>query len=227
MHRIQSGLLVGAAIAACAVAGSASALPYLSEVYYDAPGSDDGQLFVEIAGPAGLVLDGLRLEGVNGSNGAISPTIPLSGVIGADGLFVVADRTGDGVSFVPGADLLANFDFQNGPDSIVLRDADDRVRDAVGYGVFAASEVFAGEGAAAPDVSPGESLARRFADLDTDDNAVDFVVLGTPTPGTATFAPIPEPGTTLLLGLGLAGLSAVGRRPRIDGRSAVPSGGSV
>jgi hypothetical protein len=31
----------------------------------------------------------------------------------------LADDAGDGTSAVPGADQLANFDFQNGPDSFV------------------------------------------------------------------------------------------------------------
>jgi len=53
-------------------------------------------------------------EGVNGSGGGIGPVISLSGVIAADGLFVVADMLSDGTSSVPLPDLLANFDFQNG-----------------------------------------------------------------------------------------------------------------
>jgi hypothetical protein len=199
------GLEVGAALLA---AVSAQALPILSEVYYDAPGSDDGQSFVELAGLPGTSLEGYVLEGINGSNGAVGPTIVLSGSIGANGLFVVADRMSDGSTMVVGADLLANFDFQNGPDSVVLR-AGELIADALGYGVFAPSEIFAGEGMAASDVSAGASLARLFANIDTDDNANDFVTLSTPTPGTASFAPVPEPtaatalasGTLLLLGL--------------------------
>jgi len=192
-------------------AGSAAATPLLSEVYYDAPGSDDGAVFVELAGPAGFALDGWWVEGVNGSNGAVGPSIALSGAIGADGLFVLADRFSDGTTAVANADLLANFDFQNGPDSVVLRDETSGFRDALGYGVFGPDEIFAGEGAAAPEGAAGESLARRFANLDTDDNAMDFVLLSDPTPGEASFAVIPEPGTGLLMGLGLAGLGAAGR----------------
>jgi hypothetical protein len=205
-----------AAMGALLVASGAQALPLLSEVYYDAPGTDDGQLFVELYGVPGTVLDGLFVEGINGSNGSATDTIALSGVIPADGIFVVADEASGGGTLVADADLLASFDFQNGPDSVVLRD-DANVIDALGYGVFDPGEVFAGEGTPAPDVSAGSSLARLFADLDTDDNAADWIPLGTPTPGQASLAAVPEPGAALLLALGLVGLASVGRS---DGRPA-------
>ena len=73
-------------------------------------------------------------------------------------------------------------------------------------GSSARGEVFAGEGTPAPDPAAGASLARLFADVDTDDNAVDFEVLDVPTPGQATFQSVPEPGTGLLAGMGLCAL---------------------
>ena len=69
------------------------------------------------------------------------------------------------------------------------------------------------EGAPAADAPAGASLARLFADLDTDDNAVDFGVIEVATPGIAPLAaPLPEPGAATLLGLGLTGLARAGRR---------------
>ena len=199
-------LLVGFVAAAPAFSA-----PILSEIFYDAEGADDGYGFVELAGEPGTSLDGLSLAGVNGFNGEWGPIIALAGVIGEDGLFVVADRTSAGSSFVLESDLLANFDFQNGPDSIVLMDG-EFVLDAVGYGVFDEGEVFAGEGLPAPDAPTGSSLARPFADLDTDDNAADFWVVAEPTPGSALFQAVPEPGAGLLLVAGLACLSQLRRR---------------
>ncbi len=89
---------------------AASALPLISEVFYDAVGSDDGLSFVELYGAPGTVLDGYTLEGVNGSNGAVGPVLVLSGSIPGDGLFVVADDLGGGTSSVAGADLILDFD---------------------------------------------------------------------------------------------------------------------
>jgi hypothetical protein len=107
------------------LAPPAGGLPLISEVFYDAVGSDNGHSFVELYGTAGASLEGLVLEGVNGANGGLGPIVALSGAFPADGLFVVADDLGDGTTWVSDADLLANFDFQNGPDSIVSRVSTD------------------------------------------------------------------------------------------------------
>jgi hypothetical protein len=203
MHRV-SRLTVTLLLALAPQA--ASAAPLISEVLYDAVGSDNGLSFVELYGDPGSSLDGMFLEGVNGANGSAGPTIALSGVFPTDGIWLLADDVGDGTSSVAGAHLIANFDFQNGPDSIVLRTA-GAIVDAIGYGVFGVGEFFAGEGAAAMDAPAGSSLARLFANIDTNDNAADFIVLGLPTPGHAPLAAIPEPQTAALLAAGLIGLA--------------------
>jgi len=190
------------ALLLAAGAGPAQATPMLSEVLYDAEGSDAGGVFVELAGAPGESLEGLALEGVNGSDGSVTTTVALEGALADDGLFVVADPPDAAPGPFARVDLFAEFDLQNGPDSVRLVDAGGSVLDALGYGDFGAGDVFAGEGAPAPDAPAGASLARRLADVDTDVNADDFVVLETPTPGAAPRT-VPEPAGLLL---GLAGL---------------------
>jgi hypothetical protein len=111
---------------------------------------------------------------------------------------------------VANVDLVLNFDLQNGPDSVVLRDALGNVLDSLGYGVFGATDVFAGEGSPAPGAAAGQSVARLFANRDTNDNAADFGLLDVPTPGTGPLA-APEPGLAAALALGLGALGALRR----------------
>ena len=210
---VRAAAVLLAACGAFAATPAAHALPLISEVFYDAVGTDDGQSFVELYGTPGASLTGLRLEVVNGDNGVVVTGLNLSGEFTGEGLFVVADRTAVGATSVVGASLLLDFDIQNGPDSLVLRSGTG-VLDAVGFGVFGATDVFAGEGMPAIDVLAGSSLARRFANVDSDDNSLDFVALAVPTPGAAPVAPVPEPGVASLFALGLAGLASHRRRMR-------------
>ena len=153
----------------------------INELFYDAVGDDLPQVFVELHGPARLSLEGWRLVGVNGAGGRAYQTIPLSGVIPADGFFVIARPEAVGEAGAA-ADLRhANADFQNGPDSVQLL-AGEALIDAIAYGAFDGGETAAGEGASAPDVRAGESLARAADHADSGDNRTDFSD-GTPTPG--------------------------------------------
>jgi hypothetical protein len=213
MHRLVP-LLAAAAI--WLPPPPALALPLISEACYDAAGSDDGLSFVELYGAPGSDLAGYTLEGVNGADGAVGPSLALVGLIPADGLFVVADLLTGGGTLVPGADLVLNFDLQNGPDSIVLR-LGALIVDALAYGAFGPGDVGAGEGAPALDPAAGSSVARRFANVDSGDNAADFEALAVPTPGSAPLAvSAPEPAAVglALAGLGSLGLGVAPRAPR-------------
>jgi len=210
MISFSRGLAAATALCGLAAPLAAPALPLISEVYYDAVGTDDGLSFVELYGLPGTDLTGLLVQGINGTGGTVTDTIALSGLISADGLFVIADGFADGTTSVANADQIANFDFQNGPDSVVLR-SPDLILDAVGYGVFAVTDVFLGEGNAAADPAAGSAIARLFANVDTNDNASDFAG-GAPTPGSASFANVPEPSVSALLSSGLVCLAWQGRR---------------
>lgn len=180
----------------------------LSEVLYDAAGSDGGKVFVELYGTPGTDLAGWTLRGVNGGDGTVYKTVALSGAIPLDGVFVVGDLL-SGSTLVPEADQMVSVDFQNGPDSVQLFDGGMLV-DALGYGDFTGL-FFAGEGTPVPTVPAGSSLARVNPSLDTGNNLADFVVLTTPTPGAVTVSAVPIPAPLYLLGSGLA-LLATRRR---------------
>jgi len=163
----------------------------LHEVLYDASGSDtDGNEFIELYGTPGADLDHYQILFINGSDGEILDTINIKShsKIRDDGLFLIADaRTNASTaSNITGADLLDNFDPQNGPDAIQLLDPQGRLVDALCYGngslPLARNGLETCEGAAAPDVAGGHSLS-RLQGGDTNDNAADFFDLSQPTPG--------------------------------------------
>jgi hypothetical protein len=197
-------------LAAAVLSPVAPAATVISEALYDAVGADNGGVFVELFGTPGTVLDGLALDGVNGGDGSVYLTLALTGVIPGDGVFVVADDSGDGTTLVAGADLIVDMDFQNGPDSIVLRDG-ATVLDALGYGDFSVA-VFAGEGSAAPDAPAGSSLARLDPLVDSDDNLSDFILLDSPTPGSVPVSSVPLPPALVLLLSGIGGFLGAARR---------------
>jgi len=197
-------------LAIASQASSVRAQTVISEVLYDAAGTDQGNVFVELFGSPGTSLGGLFLDGVNGTDGSVYKSAALSGTIPSDGVFVIGDDSGNGTSLVSNTDLVLDVEFQNGPDSIVLRDGNG-VLDAIGYGDFS-SAVFAGEGNAAPDVAGGWSLARLNPQADSDDNATDFIGLDIPTPGIVPASPVPLPPALALLLSGCVGLVGVSRR---------------
>jgi len=163
----------------------------ISEVLYDVPGADtDGDVFIELVGEANMEIGGYVMAFVNGSDGKIYDTvkIPDGTTVPDDGVFLVADAiTGSpGTSRVDGADLIVNFDPQNGPDAVQLLDEEGKLLDSVGYGEpivqLAENGLFTYEGTPAQDVGSGMSIARVDI-FDTDDNSVDFIQMEIPTPG--------------------------------------------
>jgi hypothetical protein len=174
----------------------------INEVYPNQPGRDDQtETFVEIAAPIpnweDLNLDGYEIHAINGHDGKDYLTAAGQGVdlFGhrlhegntTPGYFVICSDKAKQASGGPPCNLgYKGGDFQNGPDNIVLTRYGQTI-DAVGYGTFASSDHFAGEGRAASydGTDAGKSLSRwPLPNLffDFDDNALDFSKTQ-PTPG--------------------------------------------
>jgi hypothetical protein len=163
----------------------------LSEIYYDAPGSDlNGYLFLELSGEAGVSLSGYLIYLINGDDGKITQTLTLQegATIGQDGFYVVADAITQKTSqsHVLAADWVVNFDPQNGPDCIQLVSPGGELLDAIGYGsplvTLAENGLACYETNPTTDVLAGTSLARREPFEDSDDNRQDWTTQPVPSP---------------------------------------------
>ncbi|MGH7681722.1 MAG: FlgD immunoglobulin-like domain containing protein, partial [Candidatus Eiseniibacteriota bacterium] len=122
--------------------------------------------------PVALALDGLTIEAGDGAR---------------PGSWEVIWRGTAGVLAPPGAPFLIAGDalvgaLQNGPDALRLS-RNGVVLDLLGYGELSSAALY--EGAPAPDVGSGQSLARVRDGIDGNDNAADWAVESEPTPGLA------------------------------------------
>lgn len=183
---------------------------FINEVYTNQPGANDGsETFVELAAPIlgweDLSLDGYVLRAIAGHNGkdyiftATTPGISLNGkklndATSVDGYVVLCHNAAK----QPLRSLCTvHYDgspFYAGPDNFILEYQQNPI-DSIGYGTFASSDTFVGEGRPASYTSTdsGRSLARgQHSDpntiLDTNDNSVDFHRVS-PTPGTGNGRP--------------------------------------
>lgn len=173
----------------------------INELIHDfaspAGGADPGNELVEIAGPAGAALDDAELVLV-ASDGAVLQTIPLSGQMPADGLFVVASEAPGGGTNVANADLTVAFSLSDTAGGLQLVDdgaGGPVLLDAVGWGALPGNLMDQSRNLAALEGTPLPALqalavpacwARNGAD--TGDNSADFRHDPSPTPGAANGA---------------------------------------
>ncbi|MEM1054699.1 MAG: endonuclease [Bacteroidota bacterium] len=137
---------------------TASGPLWINEIHYDNLGDDEGE-GIEVAGSDGTSLDGWRLVLVNGSNGEIYSSTPLSGTLIGDGI---------GTEWLPVPGL------QNGsPDGAALIAPDGSIAEAVSWeGAMSALGASFGDIGVMqpPDTPPGTSLQR----IGTGREAADF-----------------------------------------------------
>ena len=177
----------------------------INEIYVDQPGTDNSaETFIEIGPPTQfnetLSLQGYTLHAIDGGSGMEyiftgqfpgilldNLTDKLESTSGKEPYLVVCHSDNVSATLLNACNAFwEGDDFQNGPDSLVLRLRGRQV-DAVAYGSFSSGSTTAvGEGSPAPAPVVGRSLARwplgsgRLKD--TDDNSKDFHRVS-PTPG--------------------------------------------
>jgi hypothetical protein len=169
--------LVVVAALSCSLAGR----PGVTEVYYDAPGDDTGQEFVELWNDSDATwsLAGLRLEAGDGA-GPGRWTLRWTGSL-ADSIRPHARFVIGGAAVSPRPDVVLSLELQNGPDGLRLVWPDGEA-EVVGWGTLEFPEYYCG--APATDVSGGQSLARIPDRAATGSNAGDFRA-AEPSPGAA------------------------------------------
>jgi len=154
----------------------------INEVYYDAPGMDEGREFIELynAGASPCDLTGYALESLDGASGRRSTvwSAPPGLMIESGACLCVSGGFGN-----PAPGLLLKGALGNGPDAVRLVSGDQTI-DLIGYGDLELPGFC--ESSPAVDVEPGFSLARKPDGVDTGRNNVDFVE-AIPTPGAKNF----------------------------------------
>jgi len=207
-------------------------------------GGDGERVFIELAGPGGGHLTGLRLRGIDDDGTTVqSPSLTFgTGALAparmpVNGLVVIADgNVNDGTTSVPNADVvLGSGDPQNGSgaasgEGIQLLTAAGAPIDSMAYGNVAGN--LAGEGTPIAKVNLTDhafSFSRNETSDDTDDNATDFTFDPTPTPGSQNLPIVPAiisltpddlvaniTGTVRVVTMDFAGHSSVNGAPVTD-----------
>ena len=198
--------------------------PSVTEIYYDAPGVDTGNEFVELwnDSDAPRSLSGLRLEAGDGA-GPRRWTLKWTGGP-ADSIKPHARFVIGGAAVSPRPDVVLALELQNGPDGLRLL-WPDGATEVVGWGALEFPEYFCGTPAA--DVAGGQSLARIPDRAATGSNAGDFHA-AEPSPGVANQRSVdaallrhrarlvpeqPPPGGSATLALALANLGLAAWAP--------------
>jgi len=197
----------------------------INEIDYDQSGTDTAE-FIELFnnGSGSLVLDGYRLDLINGAGGGASvySSIDLSGMnIGSMGYFVICGDSFTVANCNLGASPATNL-IQNGiPDGVALFNG-TVLLDSLTYGGTIAPYTEGVATTVLDSTSVAMSLARIPDGVDTNNNFANFAS-GCLTPGSPNIAgtgdcsvnAVPVPAAAWLFGSGLLGLAGIARRRKV------------
>lgn len=207
--KLRKGLRIAAALlVSCTIPAHATTV-FFNELHYDNAGSDKGE-GVEIAGAAGVDLNGYEVLLYNGGNGQVYASLALDGVIG--------DQQGGFGTLFFGLSGVQN----GGPDGLALVDPSGSVVQFLSYeGAFAAVDG-AAAGMQSQDIGVAEDSSQPIGMslqlTGTGSAYSDFVWAGAQTQtygqinAGQTFAPVPVPPAIALFAGALGGLGAMRRR---------------
>ncbi len=178
----------------------------LNEVQTAAVG-DAGSEFIELynAGSSEIALDDIRLayRSAAGEHDTTLYSFTEHDVIASQGYFLLV-HSGKNVGRTPDAIFAAGL--ANSGGGLALRAGDNLILDSLGWGT--AENIFV-EGTAVAAPGAGRSLERLTA-LDTDSNAIDFVIQDSPNPrnsGDTSAVPIPPTFFTFAVSALVLGMS--------------------
>jgi len=157
--------------------GSGSGTLVLSEVFYDTPGTDSDEEWLEIYNGTSNTIDlgGYTITDNNGTGS--SYTFPGGSSVAPGSHFTVASNTtGFNALYGFDADLYGSIPaLNNGGDALLLTDGSGTLVDAVAWEGGASSGVPSGWSTSSPSASTGESIYRDNLTNDTD-SATDWLV---------------------------------------------------
>lgn len=172
--------------------GTGAGAIVFSEIFYDTPGTDSDEEWVELYNGTSSTVD-LAGYSIIDNNGAGSSYIfPVGSSIAPNSYFTVATKaTGFNAIYGYDADLYGSIAaLNNGGDALILKDSQNNEIDAVAWEGGASGGVPSGWGSASnPIASTGESIYRSSVTTDTDTYTDWAVATGNGDPQTQAMAP--------------------------------------
>jgi hypothetical protein len=146
---------------------------YINQVLYDPEGSETSSEAIELHNPStsDVNIGGWVIATETSLKDAV---IPVNSIIKAGGYYLIADEgwNSSRLSSWRVADHEEKITFNNADSGVALKDSNDTVIDAVGWGKASEIKNNLFEGTPAKDVKEGKVLLRK---KDTQNNSVDFI----------------------------------------------------